>query len=68
MEKGVPNIKIGDIVLLLNPNTPPLYWPLGRVTKIFCGNENNVRVVEIQTSYRKLHTRAVSKIVILPVE
>lgn len=66
--KVLPNLKVGDVVLLLNPNAPPLHWPLGKVTKVVCGKDGHVRVVEVQTSDKKLHTRAVSKVVLLPIE
>jgi hypothetical protein len=66
--KDLPNLKEGAVVLLVDLNTPPLHWPLGRVTKIFSGNDNKVRVVDVQTADGKLHRRAVSKLVILPVE
>ncbi|KAG7295220.1 hypothetical protein JYU34_022191 [Plutella xylostella] len=67
-KKELPNLIEGNIVLLINANTPPLHWPMGRITKVFHGDDNKVRVVEVQTSNGKLHTRAVSKIVVLPVE
>ncbi|XP_047991558.1 uncharacterized protein LOC125242543 isoform X1 [Leguminivora glycinivorella] len=67
-QKTEPNLKVGMMVLLQVPNTPPLTWPLGRVSKVFYGNDGNVRVVEVQTSDKKLHSRAVSKIVVLPIE
>lgn len=66
--KELPNLKTGTVVLLINPNTPPLHWPLGRVTNAFGDADGRVRVVEVMTADRKLHRRAVSKIVVLPVE
>lgn len=66
--KTKPNLKVGMVVLLQVPNTPPLTWPIGRVNKVFYGSDGHVRVVEVQTSDKKLHSRAVSKIVVLPIE
>lgn len=67
-KKVLPNLKEGSLVLLINSNTPPHHWPMGRVMKVYSGNDNMVRVVDVQTSDGKMHSRAVSKIVMLPIE
>ncbi|XP_049880154.1 uncharacterized protein LOC126378727 isoform X1 [Pectinophora gossypiella] len=64
----VNNIKENMVVLLKHPSTPPLQWPLGRISKVYIGDDNKVRTVQIVTADHKYHTRAVSKIVILPTE
>ena len=43
------NLKIDDLVLVNDDHLSPLQWPLGRITKIFKGNDDNVRVVEVRT-------------------
>lgn len=62
-----PNIAVNDLVLINEPNAPPLEWPLGRVIKLFPGNDGVVRVVEIKTARNTL-VRPVNKLCRLPCE
>ena len=39
------NLKIGDVVLVADQNTPRGQWPLGRVQELFPGQDGRVRVV-----------------------
>ncbi len=43
------NLKIGDLVLLEDKFAAKSFWPLGRVVKVWQGNDSNVRVVLLQT-------------------
>ena len=43
------NLKVGDIVFLNDDNSPPMMWPMAIVTKVFKGNDDVARVVEIRT-------------------
>ncbi|XP_062704559.1 uncharacterized protein LOC134286880 [Aedes albopictus] len=43
------NIKVGTMVLLKDDNLPPMKWRLGRVTQVFRGDDNFVRVVAVRT-------------------
>jgi hypothetical protein len=45
-----PNLQLGELVLLIEPNTTPLQWRRARVSKLCPGSDGIVRVVEIQTS------------------
>lgn len=63
-----PNVKIGSLVILKEDNTTPMYWPMARVTQIFPGADNKVRVVEVKTANGKTHKRSIVKICVLPVE
>ena len=45
---------VNDIVIIKEDNTPPMLWPLARITKIFDGNDKIVRVVQVRT--QTLHT------------
>lgn len=56
-----PNICVGDLVIVNDPHSPPLNWPLGRVTKTFPGQDNVTRVVQIRTA-SGLITRPVVKV------
>lgn len=67
-QKTFPNLKVGMLVLLREINSPPLAWPMGRISKVYYGTDNKVRTVEVQTSDKKLHSRSISKIIVLPIE
>lgn len=58
------DLKVGDMVLVHTP-TPPLSWPLGRITQVFPGSDNIVRVVEVKTATGSLR-RPVVKVSPLP--
>lgn len=60
------DVMVGSIVLLREENTPPLKWPLGRITRVHKGADGLVRVVDIRTQ-NGTYTRAISKICILPI-
>lgn len=42
-------LKTGDVVLIADGNLPRNCWPMGRVTEIFPGRDNIVRVVNVAT-------------------
>lgn len=60
------NLKIGDMVLLMDENNAPLRWPLARITKTYCGTDGLVRVVDILTK-GKIYKRPVGKLSPLPI-
>lgn len=64
--KTYPNLREGMLVLLKYDNMPSLQWPVGRISKVFVGPDQKVRVVEV-TSKTGTYCRAISKIVILPI-
>lgn len=43
------NLKVGDLVLIVENNTPPLHWPRGRILDIIQSKDEKVRVVKLQT-------------------
>ena len=54
------NVNVGDLVLMNETNTPRGKWPLGRVTKLFPGDDGIVRVVDVTTkdgTYRRPMTK-----------
>ncbi|KAH0818546.1 hypothetical protein GEV33_004246 [Tenebrio molitor] len=61
-------INIGSLVVLIEDNTPPLKWPLGRVVKLHPGKDGITRVVTIQTQGASTVKRAVRKLCVLPVD
>ena len=58
------NLRVGDIVLVAQENTPRKNWPLGRVTAVFLGRDDAVRSVEIKTANSVL-VRPVNKLCVL---
>ncbi|KAL0893471.1 hypothetical protein ABMA27_013673 [Loxostege sticticalis] len=60
------NITVGSLVLLIDNDTPPLTWPMARVTQVFPGKDNHVRAFEVMTPNRKTHIRSVTKVCVLP--
>lgn len=53
------SIKIGDLVLVIENNQPPLKWHLGRVTKLHPGSDNIVRDVTIKMSGGRMFQRPI---------
>ncbi|GFX63381.1 mariner Mos1 transposase [Trichonephila clavipes] len=49
-----------QLVLLKDPNTKPLDWPMGRILEVFPGSDGLVRVVNVKTSTGILK-RAITK-------
>ena len=56
------NVEVGDVVLLLEENTPRCLWPLGLVVEVKKGRDGLVRTVKIKTKSSIL-IRPVSKVV-----
>ena len=44
------DIVVGELVLLLSPDTPRGKWPLGRVRQVFTGPDGHVRSAEVEVS------------------
>ena len=58
------NLKVGDIVLLKDTDTFQRTWPMGRVSKVYPGSDNHIRVVDI-TIQGKTYRRPIHKLVYL---
>ncbi|GBP23386.1 hypothetical protein EVAR_22244_1 [Eumeta japonica] len=54
----------GDIVLIVDSSSPRYSWPRGRIKKTYPGPDNQVRVVDVETTDSVLQ-RPTSKIVLL---
>ncbi|GFS60991.1 integrase catalytic domain-containing protein [Trichonephila clavipes] len=61
------NVKIGDLVLIIEENLPTYKWALGRIVELYYSEDKKVRVVKIKTQYSTCK-RAISKICVLPME
>lgn len=42
------DLKVGDVVIVMSPDTPRGKWPLGRIVRVFPGKDSKVRVVDVQ--------------------
>ena len=58
---STPNLQVNELVLVSNDDTKRGKWPLGRVTRVFPGDDGVVRVVEVKTK-DGLYTRPVAKL------
>jgi hypothetical protein len=58
------NVKVGDVVLLVEENTPRFLWPLGLVVEVKQGRDGLVRTVKVKTRSTVL-VRPISKLVML---
>ena len=48
--KDSPNPAIGDLVIIKRSFDPPRFWHYGRISKLYPGSDNTVRVVDVNTS------------------
>lgn len=58
------NVRVGDIVIMVDDNTPRSVWPLGRVSNTFPGPDGLVRSVEV-TTRQSVFVRPVHKLCLL---
>jgi transposase InsO family protein len=61
------SLKEGDLVLVTDERDPPLSWPMGRILKIFPGNDKTTRVALLKTS-RGECKRPTVKLRLLPIK
>ena len=66
-QKQQKNVNVGDIMLVMEDNTPRGRWPLGRVVTVFPGRDGVIRVVEVSVR-GKVYKRAVRRLIPLDVE
>ncbi|GFY35953.1 uncharacterized protein TNCV_4843251 [Trichonephila clavipes] len=43
-------LKVGEIVLIEDPNKKRLYWPLGKVIELIPGRDGTVRILKLRCS------------------
>ena len=58
------NLKLGDIVIVMSPDSPRAHWPLAKVMQVFPGKDGKVRVAQIRMG-QKLLKRPVNKLCLL---
>ncbi|XP_076044925.1 uncharacterized protein LOC143027525 [Oratosquilla oratoria] len=59
-----PNLSVGDLVLIMNENSPRGSWPLGRVQEVRVSRDGLVRSARLKTQFSEL-TRPITKLVFL---
>jgi len=57
-----PNIKTGDLVLILNENTPRCVWPVGLIVECLESKDDLIRAVRVKTATTEL-VRPIAKVV-----
>ena len=62
--QALENIKVGDIVLLVDEQSPRNRWPMGRVVDVFTGRDGLVRSASVKTQSNTLK-RPVTKLCLL---
>ena len=55
------NLKFGDVVLLITPDSPRAYWPLARVLEVYAGKDGFIRLVKVKVGTKE-YTRPVVKL------
>jgi hypothetical protein len=63
-----PNVQVGALVIMKEPNSPPMTWPMARIVKVYPGDDNKVRVVDLMTPNKKVYRRSLSGFAVLPLE
>ena len=58
------DLKVGDLVLVVNDQTHRNAWPLARVLEVFEGGDNHVRSVKVKTA-AGTYVRPVQKLCLL---
>ena len=56
------DLKVGDVVLAISPESPRAQWPFARVLEVFSGQDGHVRVVKLQVGKDTI-VRPISKCV-----
>ena len=61
-----PNLQVGDVVLVSDPDVKRNQWPMGRISEVFPGEDGLVRKVNVKVSGSdNPWSRSVAKIVLL---
>ena len=55
---GQKNLQVGDIVVIIDPDSPRGTWPIGKVTRVCIGDNKVVRSAFVQTRGTELHRPA----------
>ena len=62
------DFRIGDVVLVVDPEQPRGRWPLGRIVEIFPGADGHVRAVSVRIGQSVLKRSITRLCLIMPEE
>ena len=62
--KKKTNVKIGDIVIMVNENLPRCHWPLARISYVKVSSDGLVRSVKVKRE-NKEYERPLSKLILI---
>ena len=55
------DLKLGEVVIVMSPDTPRGKWPLGRIVKVFPEKDSEVRIVDVQVGKTVLETNSINQ-------
>lgn len=62
---ATPDLAVGAVVMVLDPQLPRALWPVGRIVRIIPSDDGKVRAAEVDIK-GNLYTRPVAKLIELP--
>ena len=65
--RATSNVRPGMVVLLHDETQPPLSWKLGRITRVYPGDDGLVRAIDV-FSNGATYRRPINKVSIIPIE
>ena len=60
----IRDLKVGDVVLVIQPDTPRRRWPLGRIVAVYPGRDGHTRVAKFACGVKTV-VRPINKLVSL---
>lgn len=60
-----PDITVGSVVMMVDPQLPRSLWQVGKVVTVFPGPDGRVRSAEVQIK-DKVYTRPIVRLIVLP--
>ena len=50
-DHNTPKAKVGDIVLIMDDNQPPMHWTMGKIDSLITGNDGIPRIANVKTAH-----------------
>lgn len=64
-QQSSPNLTVGEVVMVVDPQLPRALWPIGKVTRTIPSSDGTIRVAEVELGGR-IYSRPVAKLIGLP--
>ena len=61
------DLKVGDVVIVVQPDTPRGRWPLGRIVGVYPGRDGHTRVAKVACGVKTL-VRPITKLIPLEID